>query len=244
MTKDDLIDYIINDLTASGALPFQPPRQEISRIIDIESKFLYREYRDGSEAGWYILNHNYFNTIEWKTTKTFQLPDCVISVSLVHEIKGGMANIGINDPDMSFDRLMAADLFLQPISTDQLMYRTIQMAGYDQSKQFILRDINHNFNINTHRLQITGRTPQHSLYVTTLNKIPDEEFYEDTLVISWMIAKSKIALSKMLGAFTYNLIGGVTINAAQWKEEANAELTELKAKIISDNAPDWFIFFA
>jgi len=244
MTKDDLIDYIINDLTASGALPFSPPRQEISRIIDLESKFLYREYRDSYEAGWYILNEKWFHTPEWKATKTFQLPDCVISITLVQEIKGGMANIGINDPDMSFDRLMAADLFLQPISTDQLMYRTIQMAGYDQSKQFILRDINHKFNINTHRLQITGRTPQHSLYITTLNKIPETEFYEDTLVISWMIAKSKLALTKMLGAFTYNLIGGVTINAAQWKDEATADLTELKEKIKSDDAPDWFIMFA
>ena len=47
----------------------------------------------------------------------------------------------------------------------------------------------------------------------------------------------------ILGTFTLNLIGGVTVNADMWKSEGQEELSELKEKMKSDNACDWFISF-
>ena len=42
MTKQDLIDEVRGELTASCALPFAPPDKEIERIIDLESRWLFR----------------------------------------------------------------------------------------------------------------------------------------------------------------------------------------------------------
>ena len=50
-------------------------------------------------------------------------------------------------------------------------------------------------------------------------------------------------MGRILGTFTLNLIGGVTVNADMWKSEGQEELTELKGKMKSDNACDWFISF-
>ena len=59
MTKKELIDEVKAELTASCSLPFSPPDKEITRIIDLESRWLFREYRDSWFTRWYILDKQY-----------------------------------------------------------------------------------------------------------------------------------------------------------------------------------------
>ena len=243
MTKQELIDEVKGEITASCALPFAPPDAEIERIIDLESRWLYREYRDSLYTRWYILDKKYYQTDEWKKTRTFQMPDCVEGVKLIYELSSGQRVFGIHDPDLQFDRLMAADLYLTPLSSDQITYRTIQWSFWDLSRAFNLRDINFSYNLNTHRLVVTGRDPDQSLFVTTMDRIPSEEFYNDPLVIKWMIAKSKMSLARIFSTFNYQLLGNITINYDTWRTEGQEELQKLEDKIASDNVPDWFHMF-
>lgn len=241
MTQKELIKEVQDALTSSCALPYSPPDNEIERIIRVEMKWLYREYRDLWEDHIYILNKKYYGTQEWKNTRTFQMPDCVIGVKKVVEMSGGNRVFGINDPDLNFDRLMAADLYLTPLSSDQITYRTIQWSFWDLARAFNLQDINHDFNLNTQRLIITGRDPVESMFILAINKIPDTNAYDDPIVLKWMIAQGKRSLARILGAFNYQLLGNVTINFEQYRSEGNEELAELKEKIKGDDVPDWFI---
>jgi len=243
MTKAELIKEVQDALTASAALPYAPPDAEIDRIIDVEMKWLYREYRDLWQDQIYILNKKYYYTQEWKNTRTFQLPDCVVGVKTVWEMTQGNRVFGINDPDINFDRLMASDLYLTPLSSDQITYRTIQWSFWDLARAFNLRDINHDFNLNTRRLVITGRTPVESLFILAMIRVPDQNAYDDPLVLKWMIAQGKRSLARILGTFNYQLIGNITINYEQFRTEGNEELQELKDKIKGDDVPDWFIMF-
>jgi len=240
MTKSAFIDLIQNDLTASCSLPFSPKREEIERIIDVESKWLFREYRDAVRGNFYVLNKKWYQTKAYKDTRTFQLPECVMGIKFVYEMSGGSRIFGIHDPDLSFDRLLASDLWLSPMSSDQITYRTIQWSFWDMSRQFNLVEIQHSFNINTHRLVILGRDLVESLYMQTLDMIPYEEFYDDITVYQWILAKCKLSLAKILGYFNYQLLGNVTINYEQIRTEAKDEITTLKESIASANAPDWF----
>ena len=240
MTKKELIEMIKDELTASCSLPFSPPDKEIDRIIKLESKWLYREYRDAIYTRWYVLDKKYYTTPEFKNTRTYQMPECVMGIEYVYELTGGSRVFGIHDPDMQFDRLMAADLYLTPLSSDQIAYRTIQWSFWDLARSFNLRDIQTSFNINTHRLGIIGRDPVESLFVMTKNTIPDADFYEDPVVIKWFIAKAKISLAKILGTFNYNLLGNVTINYEMYRSEGTEEIKELKEYINGSNVPDWF----
>jgi len=241
MTKEQLIEQIKAELTASCSLPYSPPSAEIERIIDKEMRWLYREYRTLLEDRIYIINYKYFQTKEFRNSRSIQMNKCTEGVKSVVEMTKGNRVFGINDPDLSFDRLMASDLYLTPLSSDQITYRTIQWSFWDLARSFSLREINHDFNPNTHRLIITGRTPNESLMVLAMDHIPEEDAYEDTVVIEWMIAKSKISLARILGAFNYNLLGNVTINYEQWRTEGTAEIESLKEKIKGDDVPDWFI---
>ena len=244
MTKEELIESINDEITGSCSIPYSLPTNEIERIIDKEMKYLYREYRALLQDKIYVISKNYYQTAEWKATRTFQLNKCTEGIKKVVEMTGGSRVFGINDPDLSFDRLMASDLYLTPMSSDQITYRTIQHSFWDLARAFNLVDINHNFNPNTHRLIITGRTPVQSLFVLAMDHIPEEDAYEDTVVIEWIIAKAKLSLAKILGTFNYNLVGGVTINFEQWRTEGNEKIQELKEKIKSDDVADWFTMFS
>ena len=243
MTKAELVNEIKGELTASCALPYSPSDKELERIIDKEMRFLFREYRELLQDKIYVLNSRYFKTREFLDTRTFQMNPCTEGIKKVIEMTDGNRVFGINDPDLSFDRLMASDLYLTPLSSDQIIYRTIQWSFWDLARSFNLRDINHDFNPNTHRLIITGRTPNDSLMIQAMDHIPLEDAYNDTIVLEWMIAKGKVSLARILGAFNYNLLGNVTINFEQWRQEGNEELERLREKIKGDDTPDWFMFF-
>jgi len=244
MTKQEVVQYVNGEITASCSIPFSVPEAEILRLIDLESKWLYREYRDAVQDGYYVLDKKYYQTSEWRSTRTFQLPDCVMAIKYIYEMTSGQRVFGIHDPDMNFDRLMAADLYLTPLSSDQITYRTIQWSFWDLAKQFNLRDINHHFSINTKRLIITGRDPVESLWLTTLNAIPNEDLYDDPVFIRWIIAKAKVQLARIIGTFNYTLIGGIQINYNDIRIEGQEELKELKDKIKSDSPADWFMMFS
>ena len=244
MLTQEFVELVNGEITASCAIPFSVPTIEIERLIKIESEWMYREYRDATQTAWYVLDKKYFGTQEFKTTRTFQMPDCVMAMKYIFEMTGGQRAFGINDPDMRFDRLMAADMYLSPMSSDQITYRTIQWSFWDLAKQFNLRDIQHNFNINTKRLIITGRNPVESLFMQTLNKIPIEDLYDDPLFLKWVIARAKMQLARIIGTFNYTLIGGIQINYGDIRTEGAAELAELKEKIKTDSAADWFMMFS
>jgi len=241
MTLQEFISLVNDEITASASIPFSLPPNELERIVKIEQEWMYREYRDAVQDGWYLLDKKYYTTPEWKHTRTFQMPDCVMAIKYIYELTGGQRVFGIHDPDLSFDRLIAADLYLTPLSSDQITYRTVQWSFWDLAKQFNLRDIQHHFNINTKRLIITGRDPAESLWVSTLNKIPEENLYEDPVFLKWVVAKGKIQLSRILGTFNYSLVGGVQINYTDIRAQGEEELKELKEKIKSDSPADWFM---
>jgi hypothetical protein len=148
---------------------------------------------------------------------------------------------GIQDPDMKFDRIMAADMYLTPFSTDQIMYRTLQWNFWDLSRSFLLTDIQHDFNMNTKKLIITGRDPRNSLFALTTNVITEDKLYEDPIVIRWITAKAKISLSKILGLFDYTLLGNVKINFDRYATEGKEEFAEVMQEIRSQDTADWFL---
>lgn len=244
MTRQEFINEVNGEITASCSIPFSLPPIEIERLIKLEQEWMYREYRDAVQDSWYVLDKKYYQTVEWHNTRTFQLPECVMAMRYVYEMTSGQRVFGIHDPDMSFDRLMAADLYLTPLSSDQITYRTIQWSFWDLAKQFNLRDINHHFSVNTKRLIITGRDPVESLFIATLNKIPEENLYDDPLFLKWVIARGKMQLARIIGTFNYTLLGGVQINYQDIRSEGKEELDVLKEKIKTDSPPDWFMMFS
>jgi hypothetical protein len=242
MTRAELIQIVNDEITGSGALPYSVPERESERIINQALIWFYQNYQYAVETQYYVIEKRWFSDPEFKKTRSILLPDCVVSIFECSEISGG-GRLGTIDRDFSDNRLLAAEIYLAPFASDDLVLRTAQYSYWDLTKAFILERVRFDYNLNTHRLKILGRDPKKNLFLQAYVKIDESKLYDDWYFQRWVTAQSKVSLARILGFFTFNLPGGVTINADNIKEEGTTELEEIKQKIDDENSPDWFFQF-
>ena len=122
MTRAEFIMQVKDELRGSCALPYSVPDNEINRIINQAKKWFYRNYKEAVESQHYVITKEQFETPEFKKTRTIILPSCVVSVYEVKEISGGGRLMSV-DADFSDNRLIAAELYLSPFQSDDLVMR-------------------------------------------------------------------------------------------------------------------------
>lgn len=242
MTRAELIEMVNDEITGSCSLPYSVPEREMERIIKQALNWFYVNYGPAVETQYYVITKDWFGTSEFKATRTLLLPDCVVSVFEIREINGG-GRLGTIDADFYDNRLLAAELFLSPFASDDLVLRTAQYSYWDLTQAFILERVSYDFNRNTKRLKILGRNPKRNCFVQTYAKIEENRLYDDWFFQRWVTAQAKMSLGRILGFFTFNLPGGVQVNADTLKEEGKEELAEIKQRIDDENSPDWFYIF-
>ena len=243
MTKDELVQLVVDELTASGSLNISLKTKEISRIIDVEKKYVFRAWRDTVELKYGVIRTESFKTPEFRSSRTIQLPDCVWGVREFREIKDSARLFGINDPDLNFDRVMNSDLYLAgPFMSDIITSRIVSYSFFDLARSFTLYDVNFDFNLNTKRLKVIGHDPLNPVLIQVYMQIEDSALYNDYYFQRWIIARCKRQFHRVLKTFEYNLVGGVNITS-MYEEQGKSEMDEIKETIDKRNQPDWFLMF-
>ena len=242
MTRGELIELVNNEITVAGALPYSIPEREAERIIDQAINWFYINYGPAVETQYYVIQKDWFKESEFKKTRSILLPECVISVFECREITGG-GRLGTIDRDFSDNRLLAAEIYLAPFASDDLVLRTAQYSYWDLTKAFILERVRFDYNTNTKRLKILGRDPKKNLFLNTYVKIDENRLYDDWFFQRYVTAQGKISLGRLLGMFQFNLPGGIAIDGSKFADEGKEELEMIKTKIDDENSPDWFYIF-
>lgn len=242
MTKEELIQLISDDLTASGSIKLNLNTDEISRIIDVEKNMMYRDWRDAVELKYAVMNPQVFRTPEFKASRTIQLPECVYGIDEFREIKDGGRLFGLNDPDLRLERVMGSDLWLSPFSSNVITSRTISYSWFDLARSFTLTDIQFRFNVNTHRINVVGHDPIAPVLIRAYIAIDDADLYEDYYAQRWFIAKCKCQMHRVLKTFEYNTIGGVSITS-MYGEQGQAEIEKIQEYMKGQDQADWFLMF-
>lgn len=238
MTKDELIQDINDEITFSGMLPYSLPEKELGRIIDIDARYFYDNWRHAVESKYLLLPLELFKDPNFKKTREILLPDCVQSVIEVKEAKGGSIFASI-DRDFSEQKMIGSEIYLTPFMGESIMYRTAIFSFLDLTKGLILDTIAYDHNKNTHKLGIVGRTPKVAAVAKILKKIDIDKLYEDELYQRHVRAKSKVRLAQMLQTFNYKLPGDITINYQNMVDNANKEIEEVNAMMKGENTVDW-----
>ena len=242
MTRGELIEMVTGEITASGSLPYSIPEREANRIVDQALNWFHANYGHAVETQYYVIEKKWFSDPEFRKTRSILLPECVVSVFEVKEMNGG-GRLGTVDKDFSDNRLLAAELFLSPFQSDDLVLRTAQYSYWDLTQAFILERISFDYNRNTHRLKILGRDPKKNVFIQTYAKIEENKLYEDWFFQRYVTAMSKISLGRILGTFKFNLPGGIQVDSDGIKSEGEEEIKEIKQRIDDENSPDWFFIF-
>lgn len=240
MTRKELISTVSDDITISGQMELNVPEKEINRIIDQEERVAYKTWRDTVEVQYAVMNPAAFNTEEFRGSRSVQLPKCVWGINMFKEIKDGSRFFGINDMDLTMDKVFGSDLFLSPFSSDIITTRTVTWSWFDLAKTFTLTDIGFKFNQNSHRITVTGRTPRFPVVLQAYVGIPEQELFEDYYFQRLVIARSKMQLHRMLKTFDYQVVGGVQI-INTLMDEGKSEYDSIMETKQKQDPADWFI---
>ena len=242
MTKNELVERVLRELDSSFSLPMQLQPSEVERLIDTYITWFHENYREAVEAQYYIMQASEFSKPEFQQSRTITMPDCVISVWECKEITGA-GLLGTIDRDFADNKLIASEIYLSPFTGDSLIFRTAQYQFFDLTQAFFLEWIRYSYNRRTKKLKILGRDPAKDVFFNTYVKIPDENLYEDFYFYRYITARAKMSLARMLSFFDYNLMGGIKINVADIRAEAEAEIEKIENDIKEQDPPDYFMCF-
>ena len=239
MTELDFITQIQDEITVSGQLPAVLEEREIQRIIKQQSKWAFQNYQYACESQYFMIKKSNFDGIDFKAQRSIQLPECVVSVYSVKEVAGA-GSMGNVNKDFSVDRLMASEMFLTSFTGDDLVMRTAQMSFFDLSKAYFINTIAFDWNLNTHKLRITGRNPKTDVCLETYVTIPMDRLFDDYYFLRLCTANAKLSYARLLGTYGLQLPGGVQIDFSSIRSEGEAEIDKIKEQIDSENSPSWF----
>jgi hypothetical protein len=242
MTELELIEDINNEITYSGALPYSLPKKEIQRIIEIDTRFFYDNWRHAVESRYLLLPTELFNNTTFRKFRQIQLPDCVQFVVDFKEAKGGSIFATI-DRDFAENKFIGSEIYLTPFIGESIMYRTVLFSFLDLTKSLMIDSIAYDYNKNTKLLGVIGRTPKTAAVLKVWKKIDKDKLFEDELFQRYVRAHSKVRLAHMLQTFNYTLPGDITLNYQSIVATAEKEMEKVETMMKGENTPDWIYLY-
>ena len=183
------------------------------------------------------------------TRGTYTLPDGVISVVGVYEIGAFSGESGWNSGllgksagDVSLNRMVYQSVYdrTMAVSADNTMYYICTEAFLDISRQIFQNMISFKYNRLTNNLRFLGELPKSDVILDVLVRVPDCDLYNDDLFRRYVIADCKVQLSRILGAFSYQLPGNISVNVEAIANEGSTEKEQILQEL-KDMSGAWYI---
>jgi hypothetical protein len=238
MSELELIQDINDEVTFSGALPYSLPEKELKRILEIDSRFFYDNWRHAVEPRYLLLPVELFQTPQFKKFRQIQLPECVQFVTDLKEAKGASI-FATMDRDFAESKFIGSEVYLTPFIGESIMYRTVVFSFLDLTRGLILDTIAYDYNRNTNSLGVVGRTPRVNAVAKILKKIDRDKLYEDEMFQRYVRAHAKVRLAHMLQTFNYQLPGDITLNYQSIVATAEKEMESVNTMMKGENTTDW-----
>jgi|TARA_R110000822_G_scaffold175893_1_gene315564 hypothetical protein len=267
---DELIKLINDDLTIACQIPFTVPKKEINNIIQRAKKYFYKIYEDSVEQMYIALPAGALQVPAFKqgvpygsgqdkqviTNKAnidnprgiVKMPSRVYSVNDVFEIGGfsgedggfGSMSFNADDVDFSIDKFIYDDVYGAGIGSENLMYYVVNSLFMDNARQVLLPQISYTFNRLTKKFRFQGELPKGAVIFEIFSTISDCALFDDEAFQRYVIGQAKIQLSRILGTFSFNLPGNITINYDMISSEGREEVDRVVEEIKGDEGVDYF----
>ena len=143
-------------------------------------------------------------------------------------------------PDFGVEKLFLSNSLGGGFQTEDLMYYTLNMYWLDVASHLLTHTISYNYNRMSNKLFFGGETPTRDCVALTYSKLPIEYLMQDEVFYRYVVAKSKIQLSRILGTFNFNLPGGYQINYDLIRSEGQEEIQNITEEIKNEEGMDFF----
>ena len=266
---NDFVESIQNEMSVNGAIPFTIPAESIAQLTKNAKTMFYKMYEDASEEMFIAIpeseirkksfsrgihamdgpGDNKVTSNKEHTRGTYLLPEGVISVVGVYSLGGwsGEAGwntglLGKNAGDVSLHRMVYQSVYdrTMAVSADNTMYYICTESFLDMSRQIFQNMISFKYNRLTNNLRFLGELPKSDVILDVLVRVPDCDLYNDDLFRRYVIAECKVQLSRILGAFSYQMPGNVNINVEAIANEGATEKENILQEL-KDMSGAWYI---
>ena len=264
---NDFVESIQNEMSVNGSIPFTIPAEAIAQLTKNARTLFYKSYEDAHEEMFIAIpqkelhkkafRHGVEHMKEEGDKKvlkdrrgTYMLPEGVISVVGVYSLDGwsGEAGwntglLGKNTGDISLQRMVYQSVYdrTMAVSADNTMYYICTEAFLDMSRQIFQNMISFRYNRLTNNLRFLGELPKGDVILDVLVRVPGCDLYNDDLFRRYVIADCKIQLGRILGTFSYQMPGNVSINVESIANEGSTE-KEAILQELKDMSGAWYIF--
>ena len=245
MTLDQFKADVTDELTVSCSLPFKLPPKALDRIINKATQWFHKNFEDAVEDGYIVVQNSAFNTDQFKDDRTICLGGDIIQVFDVQESNNADSIYG-SLSDFSLDKLVYGNSGIYGSTTsstdyDSLVSYVTTQYWLDMSRHILMHPISYTFNRLTKKLRIAGQAPANGDIVLTVSKsIPSDALYSEEIFFRYVVARSKIDISRVIGTFAFPMPGNVQINYDIIRQEGIDEFREVKEEIKDDEGMDYF----
>jgi len=190
MTKNELIDKINRELKISFTDSYESYQKEINNIIEKAKKYFYENHSDAVEIQYFIAKNTEFKKQEFKKDGIILLPDDVLSVYDVKEIKGDHLS-DTSNKDLFDDEKLYTEFYSSMHNKDTFIFRISKFQYFDLLQSFFTEWIEYSYDRDTHSLKFLGKHPNNDVLIMTYIKIPEENLYENCYFLKHVINQCK-----------------------------------------------------
>lgn len=235
-----MIEDLKAEMTYSGALPYALNDKEIARILKNDCLYFWDNWSYAVEKRYILVETDIFNNAAFKKHRQIVMPECVQFVTNFKEITGGSIFATI-DRDFAEQKFIGSEIYLTPFMGESIMYRTIMFSFLDLTKSMMIDTVSYEYNKNSKRLFVKGRTPKVKSVMEVYIRLEKEDLYKDELFQRYVRAHCKVRNVQMLSALNFTLPGDGSLNYQTMASSAEAELTAVKEQMIKEQPPGWMI---
>jgi hypothetical protein len=247
-SEESFIFEIQQALTISCSLPFTVPTKEIRRIINLSAEWFYKHSENAVEERYFVIPKAIFTSPEFACDRVVILPTCVLSVHSLNQNNGADSSSLTSNfdgtSDTSVNKFFFRDIFFSSTglsnSSEALMYYIISASFIDLVDHVSKSPISYTFNPNSHKLHISGKNPQRDVILGLYKKVELPFLMNDEIFFRYVLAKTMMQLSRILGTVEMAMPGGATINVDSYKAQAEADLQEIIDEIKTESGSDFF----
>jgi hypothetical protein len=252
---NDFLNEIGSYVTGACMIPMNLPQSEIYNIIKRAKQWFYKNYEYSMVENFLYIPKEVFETDHFKRRRALTMPGPssitgggeVYSVYGVFETGSGSfgTSIAFQTGDFDIERMIYGSFSNEGAgmvnAMENLQYYVINQSGMEMSRQILENPLSFHYSQQTHELKFTGQTPKKGVFLEVYETIPDCALFADEIFFRYVVAKVMVAFGQKLAIFSYNLPGGITINADIIQGMGQDELDKIIEEIKSDEGTDWMM---
>ena len=243
------IDYVINDITLEGHLPFTLPTECMPRVIVDAANWFYRNYNEAVEEKMFMIRREDFQQNGYN--KEIQLPKQIEAVIQIFPCQTNYMGISpyrfIMEPMYGAVNSLATynQSYNSPyrqLMRDQAFEQTVvKMFEWASLKTLFRQGVRFDFNINTKKLRVLSDLKQ-NIVLSTYQRIPLADLYQDINFQRYVIASTMEQLKRLIHTFDFKYPGEVQINVEEMEKRGTEMKKEIEEQIKKEGqCPDFFI---